>query len=104
MLTVPAGVAFLPTLARGLIEGEVVPGFAPRADPIALADATIYLPTRRTISVDASTMAAGARAAWVDPTSGDRRPVPMSATFTTPGANAGAGGDWLLVLRSPGPA
>ncbi len=47
VLTIPAGAAFLPTLARGLLDGDVVPGFAPRGDPIALADATIYLPTRR---------------------------------------------------------
>ena len=60
--------------------------------------AVIYLPTRRTISVDRSAMAAGTRAAWIDPTSGRRRPVPMSAAFTTPGRNAGGGGDWLLVL------
>jgi hypothetical protein len=60
--------------------------------------AVIYLPTRRTISVDRSAMAAGTRAAWIDPTSGRRRPVPMSAAFTTPGRNAAGGGDWLLVL------
>ncbi|WP_020181461.1 double-strand break repair protein AddB [Methylopila sp. M107] len=47
VLTIPAGADFLPTLARGLLDGEVVPGFASRGDPIALADATIYLPTRR---------------------------------------------------------
>ena len=46
-------------------------------------------------------MAAGARATWVDPVSGARRPVPMAASFTTPGANAGGDGDWLLVLRAP---
>ena len=45
-------------------------------------------------------MAAGTRAAWIDPTSGTRRPVPMSATFTTPGVNAGGDHDWLLVLSS----
>jgi hypothetical protein len=47
-----------------------------------------------------SAMAAGTRAALVDPTSGTRRPVPMAATFTTPGANAGGDDDWLLVLSS----
>ena len=50
--------------------------------------AVIYLPTQRTISVNTSAMAAGTQAAWIDPTSGARRPVPMSATFTTPGTNA----------------
>ena len=45
-------------------------------------------------------MAAGARAAWIDPATGARRPVPMSATFTTPGRNGGGDEDWLLVLSS----
>ena len=49
LLTVPPGVDFLPALARGVLDGEVVPGFAPRGDPVALADATIYLPTRRAV-------------------------------------------------------
>lgn len=62
--------------------------------------AVIYLPTQRTISVTTSAMAPGARATWIDPTSGGRRPVPMSATFTTPGANADGRNDWLLVLTS----
>jgi Protein of unknown function (DUF4038)/Putative collagen-binding domain of a collagenase len=62
--------------------------------------AVVYLPTRRTISVDPSAMAAGARAAWVDPATGARRPVPMAATFTTPGRNGGGDQDWLLVLSS----
>ena len=60
--------------------------------------AVVYLPTRRTISVDPAAMAAGARAAWVDPASGARRPVAMSARFTPPGPNAAGDGDWLLVL------
>ena len=60
--------------------------------------AVVYLPTRRTISVDPSAMAAGTRAAWVDPTSGARRPVPLSARLTPPGRNAAGDGDWLLVL------
>jgi ATP-dependent helicase/nuclease subunit B len=38
---------FLPTLARALLDGELVPGFVPRGDPLALASATVYLPTRR---------------------------------------------------------
>lgn len=49
VLTIPPGVAFLPALARGILDGEVVPGFAPRRDPVALADATVYLPTRRAV-------------------------------------------------------
>jgi hypothetical protein len=60
--------------------------------------AVVYLPARHTISVDRSAMATGTRAAWVDPTSGRRRPVPMTASFTTPGRNAAGRDDWLLVL------
>src|SRR4029453_19000572 len=66
--------------------------------------AVVYLPTGRTISVDRSAMAAGTRAAWIDPTSGRRRPVPMSPTFTTPGRNAAGGHDWLLLLTRRTPA
>ena len=47
VLTIPPGAAFLPTLVAGILDGAVVPGFAPRHDPIALADATVFLPTRR---------------------------------------------------------
>jgi uncharacterized protein DUF4038 len=64
--------------------------------------AVVDLPTGRTISVAPEAMAAGARAPWVDPVSGARRAVPMTASFTTPGANAGGDGDWLLVLRAAG--
>lgn len=45
--SIPPGVAFLPELARALIDGRLVPGFAPSGDPLALATATIYVPTRR---------------------------------------------------------
>ena len=62
--------------------------------------AVIYLPNQRTISVNPSAMAAGTQAAWIDPTSGRRDPVPMSSTFTTPGTNAEGDNDWLLVLTS----
>lgn len=62
--------------------------------------AVIYLPTQRTISVNPSAMAAGTQAAWIDPTSGARRPVPMAETFTTPGANAEGDNDWLLLLTA----
>ncbi|MEP9348949.1 double-strand break repair protein AddB [Xanthobacter sp. KR7-225] len=47
VLTLPASTAFLPALAQGLLDGAVVEGFAPRGDPLALARATVFLPTRR---------------------------------------------------------
>lgn len=65
--------------------------------------AVIYLPTRHTISVNRAALSADIRAAWIDPTSGARRPVPMRSTFTPPGTNASGDADWLLVLTSQGP-
>ncbi|GGF48249.1 double-strand break repair protein AddB [Azorhizobium oxalatiphilum] len=47
VFTISSSAPFLATLARALLDGELVPGFAPRGDPLALASATIYLPTRR---------------------------------------------------------
>ncbi|HWM46290.1 MAG TPA: double-strand break repair protein AddB [Xanthobacteraceae bacterium] len=46
VFTIPASVPFLPTLVRALVAGELVTGFKPR-DPIELASATLYLPTKR---------------------------------------------------------
>jgi len=50
VFTVPAAAPFVPTLVRALIDGTL--GFAPARDPtardpMALAAATLYLPTRR---------------------------------------------------------
>ncbi|GGE32690.1 double-strand break repair protein AddB [Agaricicola taiwanensis] len=47
VFTIPPGAAFLEVLAESLIEGRLIPGFRPADDPLLLADATIYLPTRR---------------------------------------------------------
>jgi len=47
VFTIPPSVPFLPTLVRALVDGALVPGFAPGADPLALTTATLYLPTRR---------------------------------------------------------
>jgi len=47
VLSIPAGVPFLPVLAESLAAGRLVPGFHPGDDPLALADVTIYVPTRR---------------------------------------------------------
>ena len=46
LFTIPPGAPFLTTLAEALLGGRLVEGLAP-GDPLALADATIYLPTRR---------------------------------------------------------
>ncbi len=48
VFTIPPSAPFLPTLIKALLDGTLVPGFPAQArDPLALADATIYLPTRR---------------------------------------------------------
>lgn len=47
VLTIPPSAPFLPVLARALLDGALVEGFAPRHDPLALAGATVFLPTRR---------------------------------------------------------
>ena len=47
VFTIPASVPFLPTLIEALADGRVVPGFSATHDPIVLATATLYLPTRR---------------------------------------------------------
>jgi len=47
VFTIPASAPFLPTLIKALAEGRLVPGFPKDHDPLALASATLYLPTRR---------------------------------------------------------
>lgn len=44
VFTIPTGIPFLPTLAEALLAGELTGGWPEGA---TLADATIYLPTRR---------------------------------------------------------
>ncbi|MCB2076970.1 MAG: hypothetical protein KDE55_04640, partial [Novosphingobium sp.] len=46
LFTITPGAPFLPTLADALLSGRLVPSFK-TDDPLALAGATIYLPTRR---------------------------------------------------------
>jgi ATP-dependent helicase/nuclease subunit B len=47
VFTIPASAPFLPTLIAALTEGRLVDGFKSGGDPLALAAATLYLPTRR---------------------------------------------------------
>src|SRR3954468_11311741 len=47
VFTIPSSAPFLPTLIRALMKGELIPGFPSAADPLALANATLFLPTRR---------------------------------------------------------
>jgi len=47
VFSIPPGAPFLPTLAEALLAGRLVPGFRFDGKPLALADVTIYVPTRR---------------------------------------------------------
>src|SRR5947209_18880088 len=47
VFTIPASAPFVPTLIRALLDGALVPGFPAAGDPLALAGAPLYLPTRR---------------------------------------------------------
>jgi ATP-dependent helicase/nuclease subunit B len=47
LFTIPSSAPFLRTLLTELIEGRLVPGFPNASDPLSLARATLYLPTRR---------------------------------------------------------
>jgi ATP-dependent helicase/nuclease subunit B len=47
VFTIPASAPFLPTLIGALKDGVLIDGFPGSADPLALARATLFLPTRR---------------------------------------------------------
>jgi ATP-dependent helicase/nuclease subunit B len=47
VFNIPASAPFLRTLIDALRAGKLVPGFPASRDPLALASATLYLPTRR---------------------------------------------------------
>ncbi|PDQ20844.1 double-strand break repair protein AddB [Mesorhizobium sanjuanii] len=47
VFSIPPGAPFLPTLAEALLSGRLIAGFRFDGDPLALADVTIYVPTRR---------------------------------------------------------
>lgn len=66
VFTIPASAPFLPTLIDALICGSL--GLAPAADPLMLASATLYLPTRRACRL--------ARDAFLDGAKGDAAILP----------------------------
>ena len=49
VVSVPLSVPFLRTVIAALIDGSLVDGFAARDNPARLAEATLYLPTRRAV-------------------------------------------------------
>lgn len=62
--TVPPGVAFLPALARAILNGDLPTPGGQAPDPLSLPDITLSLPTRRAVRAaqDAFLAASGARA------------------------------------------
>jgi ATP-dependent helicase/nuclease subunit B len=51
VFSVPLSTPFLRSVIAALIDGHLVAGFEARANPARLADATLYLPTRRAVRV-----------------------------------------------------
>src|SRR5271167_3578086 len=47
VFTIPSGAPFLPTLSRALLDGALIEGFPGAGGQLALAEATIYVPTQR---------------------------------------------------------
>ena len=57
LYSIPAGVEFIPVLVEALLSQKLVPGFPASGDPLALADARIFVPTRRAAKALASEIA-----------------------------------------------
>src|SRR5215467_13789665 len=51
VFSVPLSVPFLRCVIAALVDGRLVDGFEARSNPAALAEATLYLPTRRAVRV-----------------------------------------------------
>src|SRR5437764_4408520 len=51
VFSVPVSVPFLRSVIAALVDGRLVPGFEARSNPARLAEATLYLPTRRAMRV-----------------------------------------------------
>ena len=51
VFSVPVSVPFLRSVIAALIDGRLIQGFTARTDPARLAEATLYLPTRRAMRV-----------------------------------------------------
>ena len=60
VFTIPAGAPFLPTFSRALLDGELIEGFPGAGGPLALAGATIYVPTQRSAAALAGALLAAA--------------------------------------------
>lgn len=58
VLSIPAGASFLGAFTRALLGGEIVPDLSRASGPLALAETTIYVPTRRAARALAAQLAA----------------------------------------------
>jgi ATP-dependent helicase/nuclease subunit B len=68
LFTIPSSVPFLPALIEALLAGQLVDGFPGSRDPMELAQATLYLPTRRACRL--------AQAVFLDALGGDAAILP----------------------------
>jgi ATP-dependent helicase/nuclease subunit B len=68
LFTIPSSVPFLPALIDALLSGKLVDGFPGSRDPMELAQATLYLPTRRACRL--------AQAVFLDALGGDAAILP----------------------------
>jgi hypothetical protein len=96
LVTAGRGTRLAPDTAVDVLDSD----YATAARTPDGTQAVVYVPTARTLSVDVGTLAAGTRATWVDPASGERTEVPLASTFTTPGPNAEGDGDWILLFTA----
>ncbi len=68
LFSIPAGAPFLPTLSRALLDGSLIEGFPGDLGPLALARATIYVPTQRAArELSLALVAAGGGASLILP-------------------------------------
>jgi len=97
---------FQPADSGFLLEGE---GFDSERVAAALSSdgkrVLVYVPTTRTLVLDAKQLKAPYKARWIDPGGGvpiDATPISAKADvgFVTPGRNASGYGDWLLLIEA----
>lgn len=78
--------------------------FAPAAYTTDGSMAVVYIPSKRTVTVDCSKLGAGIKAFWFNPTGGmsfniDLESGQEKAELETPGKNPAGDDDWVLLLR-----
>ena len=93
VFTIPASAPFLPTLIDALLDDRLGLGFKPAGDPLALAAATLYLPTRRACRLARDVFSTCARDAAILPRIvpiGDVDEDELAFAEAASGGNAGA--------------